>query len=84
MRAYDNVRSFEARVADTIDIRCPRCHVPLRLTVGATATSQRTHWACPACGALERHELGGVVTRVVVRYERDQDSRRTKTVSSDT
>jgi hypothetical protein len=84
MRAYGNVRTFEANMADAIDIWCPRCHVALRITVDAAPTPQRTHWSCPACGALERHDLGGVVVGVGVKYESGQVNGRTKTVSSAT
>jgi transposase-like protein len=57
--------------ADTfsLDINCPHCGTPLRLTVERTEASAPVTWTCPRCRKSSTNDLGGRIVRIAVRYE---------------
>jgi hypothetical protein len=55
--------------AFSLDINCPHCGAPLRLTVERTEASAPATWTCPRCLKSSTNDLGGRIVRITVRYE---------------
>jgi hypothetical protein len=54
---------------DALDLYCPHCHVPIRLTVERTDAPVPVTWTCPRCKKESTYNLSGEVVRVQVTYE---------------
>jgi hypothetical protein len=54
---------------DPLDLHCPHCGAPLRLTVEQADAAKPVTWTCPSCRKPTTNDLGGRIVRITVRYE---------------